>query len=186
MREWLGVIAGISLVGFCFLLSPLYGIAAWLFVSVTAGLIIHLYDKARERRWLNGLIDDLYILSDNPEDGRKPVIPRVLDQYVVVSHKEFFKKVEEYQEKLEGSGNPLYLGIDEEGRPIPEDKRIKVRPLPFRHGIDVNEYWSEYLQRCEDTITSDRSTRHNGYAQDAIEWYIGAHHKQNRRHLKNG
>lgn len=184
MKQLAGLALGIIAAGTITTSHPAIGIAVWIGIAAFAATLYKMRERSKETKRLNRRIEDIHILTKNPETGETPIIERHKGNYIVAEHHKVFEEVDRWREKLRESENPLYTGIDAEGNTVPTRLRIDVKPIIFRHGGDCNEFWTEYLQRAEDQISEDRSRQHKRYAEKAEEFYREARYNHDDQHLR--
>ncbi len=184
MKETLAAIIGVITAGLLFYFNWVLGVAAWIAVAVGGYVFSKMHERSEEIKALNRRIENIHLLTAHPDTGAQPNIQRHKGNYIVVKLEDVFAEAEKLRGMLRESRNPLYLGTDDDGNPIPNHLRIDVKPIIFRHGENCNELWEEYIERAEQEISESRRATHGEYAAKAREFYQGAKYGHGDSHLR--
>lgn len=184
MKQAAGTALGAIAAALMFSTNPIAVLISLAIAAATIGFVLKMYEQSKEAKRYNTRIEDIHVLTKNPDTGETPHIERHAGNYITVEHNKVFKETDRIKQKLAESQNPLYLGVDGDGNTIPERLRIKVKPIIFRHGEHCNEFWTEYLRRAEEEISDSRRRHHKEYAEKAETFYLGANYDHGQGHLK--
>lgn len=148
-------IIALSVAGFMVTqLGLAFGGIAFLLSSLSS---VFLVDKIREsvdRLSLRRRLENVYVVSCHPVTKEQAEVGPDLDKVIFwASFRQTYKTARKYERWLEESGN-RFVGPD-----VPDRYRLKVVPIIFQDGANVNETFEEFADRVVAEIREDRSIR---------------------------
>lgn len=165
---------------FAFLLIIEMGFVFGSMLSIFISLLVYLvYARISHILTVNEFskkYEDIYVVSCNPNTGEELALPNdIVDLVVFVPYEEVINEVNNQKDLLLESSNTFYCDPK-----LTEEQKIKVIPIIFKDGKNVNEKWkNQFKKRVIIEIEESRANRHEMLKQADPNWYHKNSNSQN-------
>lgn len=171
-KQWIG--AGAAVLAFL-LLGSAIGFLATLAISpiFVAWWVWAKLSETRKLKKYGARYENLYLVTCHPDTDEQPNLgdlENVPDLVHYAPYGTLGSSAEKHRKLLIASGNKFYTS-----------KHLRIIPIIFQDGVNVNENWGEFGERAQLEIKQDRAQRHGEIQKKDPGWYMAHSNKERQQ-----